>query len=74
MMIRTKTIATVGPACANKKTLEKMISLGVVCFRINLSHGSERDKATFRPAFLAISAALINAFLAAGLSHRYPSK
>ena len=47
MMIRTKTIATVGPACANKKTLEKMISLGVVCFRINLSHGSERDKANY---------------------------
>ena len=43
-MIRTKTIATVGPACANKKTLEKMISLGVVCFRINLSHGSEKEK------------------------------
>ena len=46
-MNRTKIIATVGPACANKKMLQKLIDRGVACFRINLSHGSEEEKATY---------------------------
>ena len=46
-MNRTKIIATVGPACANKKILQKLISHGVSCFRINLSHGSALDKANY---------------------------
>ncbi len=46
-MNRAKIIATVGPACANKKTLQKLISHGVSCFRINLSHGSALDKASY---------------------------
>ena len=46
-MNRTKIIATVGPACANKKILQKLISHGVSCFRINLSHGSALDKASY---------------------------
>ena len=43
-MNRTKTIATIGPACANVNILQKLIDLGVVCFRINLSHGSDKEK------------------------------
>tara|TARA_B100001250_G_scaffold177329_2_gene152381 strand:- start:328 stop:1734 length:1407 start_codon:yes stop_codon:yes gene_type:complete len=46
-MNRTKIIATVGPACANKKMLQKLIDRGVVCFRINLSHGSDEEKAIY---------------------------
>ena len=41
-MNRTKIIATIGPACANVKMLQKLIDHGVVCFRINLSHGSDK--------------------------------
>ncbi len=37
---KTKIIATVGPASAPKKILEKMIKAGVDIFRINFSHGS----------------------------------
>ena len=43
-MNRTKIIATIGPACANVKMLQKLIDHGVVCFRINLSHGSDKEK------------------------------
>lgn len=34
----TKIIASVGPACANKKIIEKMIASGVNVFRLNFSH------------------------------------
>jgi pyruvate kinase len=37
---KTKIIATVGPASAPEKVLEKMIKGGVDLFRINFSHGS----------------------------------
>ena len=43
-MNRAKIIATIGPACANMKMLQRLIDLGVVCFRINLSHGSDKEK------------------------------
>ena len=40
---KTKIIATVGPASAPEKILEKMIKGGVDLFRINFSHGSYED-------------------------------
>lgn len=40
---RTKIVATVGPACANKTTLKKMIQAGVDVFRFNMSHGVHDD-------------------------------
>ncbi len=43
---RTKIIATVGPACSDLYTLRKMVSSGVNAFRVNMSHGTQRDKKT----------------------------
>ena len=43
-MNKTKIIATVGPSCAKKEVLQKMIDNGVSCFRINMSHGSKDSK------------------------------
>lgn len=40
---RTKIVATLGPATANKKVLNSMISLGVDVCRLNFSHGSQED-------------------------------
>ena len=45
MIRKTKIIATIGPATANKSTLKKIISKGVNACRINFSHIShEKDK------------------------------
>ena len=41
---KTKIIATIGPNCSDQKRLIEMISKGVNCFRINLSHGSQKEK------------------------------
>ena len=41
--MRTRIIATVGPACANVRTLEAMVSSGVSVFRFNFSHGTLED-------------------------------
>ena len=42
-MKRTKIVATMGPACSDKKILEKMISEGVNVCRLNFSHGNHED-------------------------------
>jgi pyruvate kinase len=42
-MRRAKILATLGPACNNPETLEKMIKKGVDICRINFSYGSHRD-------------------------------
>lgn len=39
-MIRTKLVATVGPACSNIDTLGALIHAGVDVFRLNFSHGT----------------------------------
>jgi len=45
-MIKTKIIATLGPACAETGTIEAMIDNGVDVFRLNFSHGTldQHDK------------------------------
>ena len=43
-MNKTKIVATVGPGCDSKEALQKLVDSGVVCFRINLSHGSNDNK------------------------------
>lgn len=41
--MRTRIIATIGPACAHIKTLEQMVRQGVSVFRFNFSHGNLAD-------------------------------
>ena len=38
--MRTRIIATIGPACASPKTLARMVQEGVSVFRFNFSHGT----------------------------------
>lgn len=45
---RTKIVATVGPASADRQTLDRLIKAGVNVFRLNMSHG---DHETHRAAF-----------------------
>ncbi|MDP7330837.1 MAG: pyruvate kinase [Candidatus Marinimicrobia bacterium] len=40
----TKIIATIGPACSNKKTLQSMVDSGLNVFRLNMSHGDKSSK------------------------------
>lgn len=40
---RTKVIATVGPSCSDKYTIERMIAAGVDVFRLNFSHGTHQE-------------------------------
>lgn len=42
-LMRTKIIATIGPACADVKTLIRLIDEGVSVFRFNFSHGTLSD-------------------------------
>ena len=41
--MRTRIVATIGPACADAKTLADMIKAGVAVFRFNFSHGTLDD-------------------------------
>ena len=43
MIRRTKIVATLGPASADPKVLERMISAGVNVVRINFSHGTREE-------------------------------
>lgn len=40
---KTKIVATLGPACSSKETIQKMIEAGVNVFRINFSHADYAD-------------------------------
>ncbi len=42
-MVKTKIIATIGPASNNEKTLRKMIISGMDIVRLNFSHGTYRE-------------------------------
>jgi len=39
-MIKTKTIATLGPSCNRSETIRAMIDNGADVFRLNFSHGT----------------------------------
>ncbi len=41
--MKTKIVATVGPACASREMLGKLIKAGVDVFRLNFSHGAYAD-------------------------------
>ena len=43
MLRRTKIVATLGPACADPKILDKMIEAGVDVVRLNFSHGTPEE-------------------------------
>ena len=47
MLIRTKILATVGPACGDVETIRRMVQAGCDAFRINFSHGDEAQHAEF---------------------------
>lgn len=42
-LTRTKTIATVGPACADRKILVALVREGVNVFRLNMAHGTREQ-------------------------------
>jgi len=46
-MIKTKIIATIGPACHKEETIKTMIDHGVDIFRLNFSHGTFQEHAEF---------------------------
>ncbi len=41
--MKTKIVATVGPACSSREMLQKLIKAGVDVFRLNFSHGNYTD-------------------------------
>lgn len=45
-MIKTKIIATLGPASSDANQIYELILAGVDVFRINLSHGDHRSQAS----------------------------
>ena len=42
---RTKIVATIGPASADKQTLRRLVDAGVDVMRLNFSHGNHEEKA-----------------------------
>lgn len=45
-MVKTKIIATVGPACSSAGMLKKLVLSGVNVFRLNFSHGTHDEHAS----------------------------
>jgi len=43
MIRRTKIVATLGPACSDPKTLDRMMEAGLDVVRLNFSHGTAQD-------------------------------
>src|ERR1051326_4845940 len=44
---RTKIVATIGPASSSSEVLSSLVHAGVDAFRLNFSHGTHEDHATF---------------------------
>ncbi|MFP3937050.1 MAG: pyruvate kinase [Phycisphaerae bacterium] len=47
MLIRTKILATVGPACGEVEDLRRMVRAGCDALRINFSHGDDEQRQRF---------------------------
>jgi len=47
MIIRTKILATIGPACGSVEMISKLVQAGCDAFRINFSHGDDDQRARF---------------------------
>jgi pyruvate kinase len=47
MLIRTKILATVGPACGERDVLLALVDAGCDAFRINFSHGDDEQREGF---------------------------
>src|SRR3989442_14844179 len=43
-MRRTKIIATLGPACSDEETIQRLLTSGVDVFRLNFSHGTAPER------------------------------
>ena len=43
MKLRTKIAATLGPSCDSEETVRRLVEEGVSVFRLNFSHGSEKE-------------------------------
>lgn len=52
---RTKIIATLGPQCSDKQSVQRLVDMGVNCFRINLSHGTLNEKQSYFDLVKSIS-------------------
>jgi pyruvate kinase len=55
--VRTKIVATVGPACRDEAGLRSLIEAGVDVFRLNMAHGSEEEHGETLARIHALSAA-----------------
>jgi pyruvate kinase len=53
--VRTKIVATIGPASRTPATLRRLIDAGVSVFRLNFSHGTHDEHATVLAAIRAVS-------------------
>jgi len=58
MPVRTKIVATVGPACRDESILRQMAGAGVDVFRINFSHGDAAGRAAALEAVRRVEAEL----------------
>ncbi len=58
MVIRTKVVATLGPATDEPATLRQLIGAGCDVFRLNFSHGTLVDKARLLASIRAVEAEL----------------
>ena len=47
MLIRTKIVATVGPACGSAETVARLARAGCDVFRINFSHGDDNTRGEY---------------------------
>ena len=56
MTIRTKIVATMGPACSEKKVIRQLVDAGVDVFRINFSHGTPETHETLLAGVRAVEA------------------
>ena len=56
-IVRTKIVATVGPACRTEESLRRLVDAGVDVFRLNMAHGSLEEHAETLARVHRVSAA-----------------